>query len=140
MISIFTDKSTKPTDTHLKNALADTYGYWQEILTLADKLLPVNTKEWFVSGAKYGWAFRIKDNKRALVYLLPRERYFKVSFVFGQKATDEIFQSNLSETIKSELKSSKVYKEGRGLTIEIKDKRLITDIQKLIEIFVVRQK
>lgn len=134
MISIFTDKTTQPTDAHLKNALADTYGYWKEIIILTDKLFPENIKEWFVSGAKYGWAFRIKDKKRALVYLLPRDGFFKVSFVFGHKATDEIFQSNISETIKSELKSSKVYKEGRGITLEIKGRQLMPDIQKLIEI------
>ena len=87
-----------------------------------------------MSGAKYGWAFRIKYKKRALVYLLPRDGFFKVSFVFGQKATDEIFLSNISETIKTGLKATKVYKEGRGITLEIKGGQLITDIQKLIEI------
>lgn len=134
MISIFTDKNIQPTDIHLKNALADFYGYWQEIIKLTDKLFPSNTKEWFVSGAKYGWAFRIKDKKRALAYLLPRDGFFKISFVFGQKATDEILKSNVSEIIKTELKSAKAYKEGRGITLEIKDRQLMTDIQKLIEI------
>ncbi|MFT4019010.1 MAG: DUF3788 family protein, partial [Agriterribacter sp.] len=64
MISIFTDKKVQPTNAHLRIALAETYEYWKEIITLTDKLFPENIKEWFVSGAKYGWAFRIKDKKR----------------------------------------------------------------------------
>lgn len=134
MISIFTDKKVQPANAHLRIALAETYEYWKEIITLTDKLFPENIKEWFVSGAKYGWAFRIKDKKRALIYLLPRDSFFKVSFVFGQKASDEIFQSKVSEIIKTGLKSAKVYKEGRSITLEIKDGQLMTDIQKLIEI------
>ena len=52
--------------------------------------------------------------------------------VFGQKATDKIIASNISDSIKTELLSSKVYMEGRVLRIDINDNSKINDIKKLI--------
>lgn len=69
-----------------------------------------------------------------IVYLLPRDKFFKVAFVFGQKAATEIFKSDLPAEIINELKSAKVYAEGRGIRIEVKDKARVNDILKLVEI------
>ena len=54
--------------------------------------------------------------------------------MFGQKATDAIFESPISENIKSEIRSAKVYAEGRGIRVDVKNKSVIHDIEKLIEI------
>ncbi|MBK6400162.1 MAG: DUF3788 family protein [Bacteroidetes bacterium] len=86
--------------------------------------------EWKFSSEKFGWSFRISD-KRVIIYL-PRDQYFKVAFVFGQKATDSILKSKISSEIMNELKSAKVYSEGRGIRISITDKTLVNDVQKLI--------
>ena len=67
-----------------------------------------------------------------IIYLLPRDKYFKVAFVFGQKATDSILKSKISSEIMNELKSAKVYSEGRGIRISVTDKTLVNDVQKLI--------
>ena len=52
--------------------------------------------------------------------------------VFGQKATDKILSSDISEEIKTELLNSKVYMEGRVIRLEINENSNINDIQKLI--------
>jgi len=65
---------------------------------------------------------------------LPREKFFKVALVFGQKATDKLLESNIAETIRTEIKAAKVYAEGRGIRIEVRDKSILADIKKLIEI------
>jgi len=44
---------------------------------------PEGFEEWNFPGKKYGWSFRIKDKKRAIVYLLPGDDAFMVAFVFG---------------------------------------------------------
>lgn len=134
MRSIFTHKTEAPNDEQLQEALGVTYAYWQTIVTHTVKLYPQALSEWHFSGEKFGWSFRIKDKKRVIVYLLPRDRYFKVAFVFGQKATDEIGTSAISESIKTELQAAKVYAEGRGIRIEIKDNNQLADILKLIAI------
>lgn len=132
MTSIFTNKEIIPTDKDLKKALEKTYTTWLELCAFTKKAYPKATEEWNFSGVKYGWSFRIKDKKRAILYLLPRTGFFKVAMVFGQKATDEILNSPVNEHIKTELANAKVYAEGRGIRIEIKDRSLVKDIEKLI--------
>jgi len=132
--SIFTDKSSIPSNNDLKHSLGNTYHLWELIMETVHLKYPASLDEWNYPGVNYGWSFRMKDKKRAILYLLPRDQYFKIAFVFGQKATDIIIKSRVSDTIKSELASAKVYAEGRGIRIDIKDETLINDIKELITI------
>lgn len=134
MKSIFTNKTTTPTPTDLENALGATFPLWRIFETFTKEQYPAVTSEWHYSGDKYGWSYRIKDKKRVLLYLLPRDQFFKAAFVFGEKATAQIMESNISETIKKELILAKPHAEGRGIRIAIKDASLVTDIEKLITI------
>ena len=134
MSSVFMNKETVPSDKDLKKALAITYTLWQAVAKFTKIAYPAATEEWNHSGVKYGWSYRIKDKKRVLVYLLPRNEYFMVSMVFGQKAFEAILKSAISETIKTELKNAKVYAEGRGIRIEIRDKTSLKDIEQLITV------
>ena len=69
-----------------------------------------------------------------MIYFLPRDKYFKVAFVFGQKATDIIAESDVSLKIKNELLQAKKYAEGRGISIDVLSDQIIPDIKTLIEI------
>lgn len=86
------------------------------------------------TGEKYGWSYRISDAKRVLIYLLPRDKFFKVAFVFGVKAFDKIMTTSLAPFIITALKNAKPYTEGRGIRIEIRDASLLPDIAELIRI------
>ena len=95
---------------------------------------PDGKAEWNFPGKKYGWSYRIKDKKRAILYFLPLDHYFKVAFVFGQKAFDQIMESPISDRIKKELSEAPKYAEGRGIRIDVKDELILPDIKGLIEI------
>jgi len=133
-ISIFPDKANQPTSKDVAEKLESLFPLWEQIYQLVYQKYPSGAEDWNYPGKKYGWSFRIKDKKRAIIYFLPRDGYFKVAFVFGQKAYDEIMQSNISEAIKTDLSQAKKYAEGRGVKIDIRDNRLIPDIEKLIDI------
>jgi hypothetical protein len=132
--SIFMDKKVIPTDTDLSVSLSGTYDFWKSIKAYVYLKYPPAMDGWSYSGDRYGWSFRIKDKKRAIIYLLPREGFFKVAFVFGQKATDAILTSGISEAIKSELASARVYAEGRGVRITVRGELNLEDIKELIDI------
>lgn len=133
-ISIFTDKAIVPKNEYLVANLGTTYSIWMQIREYVYQQYPNGVEDWNFPGKKYGWSFRIKDKKRAILYFLPRNNYFMVAFVFGQKAIDQILETNISETIKNDLLTAKKYAEGRGVRIDVKDETSIPDIQKLIEI------
>ncbi|HEU4860205.1 MAG TPA: DUF3788 family protein, partial [Chitinophagaceae bacterium] len=64
----------------------------------------------------------------------PRDGFFKAAFVFGPKATGIILKSDISDDIKGELRAAKVYAEGRGIRIEVKNKTILNDLKTLITI------
>ncbi len=132
MESIFTDKNKTPDKNDLKMALGESNELWQIIVEYVFHKYPNGIEFW--SYMKQSWFFRINDKKRAILYLLPRDRFFKAAFMFGQKATEKILESNISETIKEELKSARIYAEGRGIRLDVKDTSLINDIKTLIDI------
>jgi len=134
MKSVFTDKNFTPTDAELRRALGDTYSFWQDIEYYALTHNNGFSTEWKYSGEKFGWGYRINDKKRVLIYLLPRQGFFKVALVFGQKATDTVLQSEVNQQIKEEFAAAKAYSEGRGIRIDVNDASLLEDIKKLIRI------
>ena len=119
--SIFMDKTVKPTDKDLVEKLAATYDLWKRLHDLVLSKYPNGIADWNFPGKKYGWSYRIKDNRRALIYFLPRDQFFIVAFVFGDKAINNIMKTGISDIIKEELNQAKKYAEGRGISIEIKD-------------------
>ena len=132
--SIFSDKKIMPVEADLLVALGNTYEIWQAITGYVHLKYPAAIDMWNYSGDKYGWSFRIKDKKRVIVYLSPRDKFFKVIMIFGQKATDSIMESQVSESIKSELASAKVYVEGRGISLDILNDAILNDLKTLIDI------
>ncbi|MDE5419635.1 DUF3788 domain-containing protein [Labilibaculum sp. DW002] len=56
-----------------------------------------------------------------------------MAFVFGQKASDQIMASNITQVIKEDLANAKKYVEGRGVSIEVHNSDLLSDINQLID-------
>jgi hypothetical protein len=133
-ISIFTDKEVKPAEKDLAEKLGETFQLWNQLIEFVMKKYPFGIEEWNYPGRKYGWNLRIKDKKRALIYLLPRDGYFKTAFVFGEKASELVWSSNISSHIKMDLKKATKYAEGRGIRIDVKNDLILPDLYKLVEI------
>ena len=132
--SIFMDKASIPTGEDLRQALGNKYELWMEIREHVLQKYPAGKEEWNFPGKNYGWSFRIKDKKRAIIYLLPRKEEFMAAFVFGGKAFETIKESGVSPKIVTDLESAKVYAEGRGVRIPVPDRAILKDIFILIDI------
>jgi len=132
-ISLFPDKSAKPTENDLVEHLGSTFDLWKQIHDYVLDKYPNGFCEWNYPGKKYGWSYRIKDKRRAIIYFLPREGYFKVAFIFGQKAYDVIMESDVSQAIKADLSQARKYAEGRGIRIEVRGKSIVYSIRKLVD-------
>jgi Protein of unknown function (DUF3788) len=127
------DREHTPDEKAIAIALGEAYSLWVNIRKYVSSKYPKAKEEWSYAGKKYGWSFKIKDARRTIIYLLPRDKYFKVALVFSQKATDAVLTSNVSESIKSELKSAKVFAEGRGIRIRATT-NIVNDITSLIDV------
>jgi hypothetical protein len=131
-LSVFDDKSKKPSDRDLAGALGETYTLWKELKDFVLQQYPVVAEEWNHSGKNYGWGFRLKDKKRAILYLTPGDGCFKASLVFGEKATKEALASGIAGDVKEIIASARVYAEGRGVRIDVSGPEIVADIKKLI--------
>lgn len=134
MKSIFTNKLVAPTEADVKTALGANFELWQSVAAYAHEQCPKAIDLWKFPGEKHGWSFRVNDKKRVLVYLLPRDGFFKVAMVFGQKAFEAVMNGDVSADIKQELAAAQAYVEGRGIRIDVQNEKIIKDIRALIDI------
>jgi len=130
----FMDKSKMPDDVALKLVLGELHTFWLQIKAYVLQQYPKGIEDWNFPGAKYGWSFRIKDKKRAIVYLIPYENGFKAALVFGEKATQQAYQSTIPESVKEIIRTAPVYAEGRGFSLEVNNEADVLSVTKLIDI------
>jgi hypothetical protein len=131
---LFLDKTSKPTDENLKDVLSNTFKYWKEIKDDISNKYGQIIPEWKFYDKKTGWTMKNMLKKRNLFFFKPYKGYFKLTFVFGDKAVSAIEKSKISDEIIQEIRSEKKYMEGRVLTVTVSTKSDLQNIFKLIEI------
>ena len=132
--SIFTDKSTKPDDRLLAETLGATSPFLEQIRKYLNDHYTDIHEEWKFYGQKYGWQLKLIQKKRTILYVIPSDGCFRVTFVFGDRAVEAVEKSDLPETIKETLKNARKYMEGRGVQVEVKGAENIEIVEKLSEI------
>ena len=80
-------------------------------------------EEWKYYGPKSGWTLKTLRKKRNLFFFTPHQGYFRIAFVFGDRAVAEILISDLPKAMIEEVKNAKKYAEGRGIRIDVKTRR-----------------
>jgi len=135
MASIFLDKSVKPTNEMLSGALGQSYKYWEEIKNTLENQYGALIEEWKYYSATSGWTLKLLLKKRNLFFFAPCEKYFRLAFIFGDKAVSAVEKSDLPVKVVQELKNAKRYVEGRGLRLEVKKK---TDIKNIITLVAIK--
>jgi len=131
---IFIDKFIKPNDQKLRQTLGTSYKYWEELKHSLEDEYGELIEEWKYYGQKIGWTLKLFYKKRNLFFFTAGDKYFRISFVFGDKAVAAIKQSGLPKKLIDEVKNAKKYVEGRGLRIEIKKRNDVNNIKKLVAI------
>ena len=132
--SIFSDKLIKPDEQKLTTALANTYKLWEEIRKYIRSEFGETVEEWKYYNSKSGWILKSFYKKRNLLFFTPCEEYFRISFAYGEKAVTEIEKSDLQESIIEEIKNARKYMEGKGLRVEVKNRKDVDIIKKLVDI------
>ncbi len=130
--SVFTNKEHSPVWEDLQKELGKLFSAWDQIQQFTFQNFTGVKEEWNYS--KYGWNARIKDKNRVIIYLMPFSGYFRVSFVFGDKATKQALAGDIDKEIKAIIDAAPVYGEGRGFRIDVKNKKTEKDIEQLLMI------
>ncbi|MBX3008402.1 MAG: DUF3788 family protein [Melioribacteraceae bacterium] len=132
--SYFDDKLRKPTNDDLVKVLGAKYKFWEDIKKHISENYGTAEEEWKYYNQKSGWLLKLLLKKRNLFFMIPHDKYFNISFIFGDKAVSVIEKSNLSGEIISEIVNARKYMEGRGLSVSVKSKKDLQNIIKLLDI------
>jgi len=130
--NVFIDKLAKPNDQALVRALGKTYPLWAEIEKHIATTLGESIEEWKYYGMKSGWTVKTLYKKRNLFFFTACKGYFRIAFVFGDRAVAEIVTSDLPKAMIEEITNAKKYAEGRGIRIDVKTRRDVESVKKLI--------
>lgn len=123
-----------PTNKMLSDALGESYHYWEEIKQTLEEQYGTLIEEWKFYGASLGWTLKLLLKKRNLLFFAPYDKYFRIVFIFGDKAVAAVGKSKLPKKMIRELNNAKRYAEGRGLRVEVKKKTEIKNIITLVAI------
>ena len=132
--SIYTEKLVEPDDKMLSFDLAETKKYLDKIAELIENDYGDFKPEWKFYSKKSGWILKMFTKKRNVLFIVPCDKYFRVAFTFGDKASDLIFNSKLPDTIKKDLFEAKKYAEGRTIQIAVKTDKDFDNILNMIRI------
>jgi hypothetical protein len=127
-------KPPPPSDADITAALGPARSLWDDLRHQVRRDFAPLTEDWVFSGAKHGWALRLKRGNRAVLYLKPLERSFRVSLALGPRAVEGARRSKLSAPILRLIDEAVQYPEGKAVRLEIRSPRDIRVALQLVGI------
>jgi hypothetical protein len=131
---VFNKKDAIPDEEMVRKALGSSYAYLENIRQFVKEEIGETVEEWKFYGQKLGWTLKKYLKKRNLFFIGMYPGYFRIAFVFGDRAANNVFDSDIAEVLKKELSEARKYAEGRGINIKVDDDTYLDDIKELIRI------
>jgi Protein of unknown function (DUF3788) len=132
--SAFDDKASPPTEKSLLETLGRAGPLWTRLRGNLESAHGPLVEEWTFAGKAYGWSLRLKQKKRAIVYMTPCREYFLASFALGEKACAAARAARLPARLLAIIDAAPRYVEGRGVRIPVKRASDVAGVEKLAAI------
>lgn len=133
-LSVFDDKTKPPNDADLASALKDSFLFWNELIKLISLRFKPLSIEWGYASKTTGWGMRLKNKDRTVLYMTPQDGRFLASFALGEKAVKAAHEDDLPLSVLKVIDSAKKYAEGRGVRLEVRNRRDVRNVEKLAAI------
>jgi hypothetical protein len=126
----FDQKEVTPDESTLKKGLGELYSAYKEVMELTEDF----DHEWKYYGKKHGWQLKVVRKGKALLYLIPQDKSFKMGFAVRENEKERLLNSSLPPKTKEELATAKKYPEGYPLRLEIKSKTDMRTVCVVLEV------
>ena len=130
-LSAFCDKTKKPGSKEILKVLGRSSASWVALIEWAAQEYPPLTEEWQCYSEKWGWSLRLKQKKRAILYMTPQARQFLVGLILGDKAVAAALKMKLPAAVVKQIQTAKRYPEGKALRFEIRFKKDLEVVKNL---------
>jgi len=117
--SFFLDKKLRPSEPVLARVLGKSKPLWDEIKADVTARYAPLSEAWGYSGKSHGWSLALKQRKRSIVYLVPKEGAFTCSLAFSEKAAAEAQHRALPTSVKEMIEKARHYPEGRAVRMQV---------------------
>ena len=132
--SAFLDRGSPPSERSLEAVLGKGNDLWAQLrASLSSEFTPLQEK-WSFSGKSHGWILRLRQKKRTVLYMVPCPGYFVASFALGESACQATQRSGLPSQVLEIIQQAPKYPEGRGVRLEVRDKKDLAIVEKLVSI------
>jgi hypothetical protein len=133
-VNAFAGSTLPPADEQLNAALGDSRGLWDQVVAEVSAELDGGTAEWHSYSPKAGWSLRLRFRRRNIVYLVPHTGGFQVAFVMGDRAIAAVRATGFSPEIMRIIAGAPRYPEGTGFRLEVKFRKDVEVVRKLVQI------
>jgi hypothetical protein len=125
----FDRKESKPDDARLKEVLGGLFSAYQNIVRLTADY----RHEWKFYDTKYGWQLKATLKGKALFYLVPLEKSFRMGCAVREKEKEILLNSTLPSQMKEELTLAKKSPEGYPLRLLVRRKSEMKVVRLVID-------
>ena len=125
MTNAFIGRPAAPTDAELAAALGPAHSLWEQVRSV----VPL-AGDWHSYSKKAGWSMRLKRKDRNIVYLIPGQGGFEVSFALGDRAVAAARERGLAKMVDG----AKRYAEGTAVRFAVDGPRDVDTVKKLADI------
>jgi hypothetical protein len=131
-LSALDDKARKPGEKELAATLGAARALWDDLERQVQEDCGPLAQQWHHAGERYGWSLRLRDKKRVVVYLTPGQGCFLAGLVLGERAVAGARNSGLPRPVLALIEAARPYAEGRGIRIEVRDRKALAAVRKLV--------
>ena len=127
--SMFGEKSIVPNEEALSAVLKENKILWDKMINTSE-----GSGEWKFYSKAAGWTYSVIKKKRTLFYMIPKDGWFELIFVYGERAVEAAKSAELPEQVLNDLLQAKAYVEGRSFSVKVISDADTNVAQKLLQI------
>jgi hypothetical protein len=126
------DSTRYPDDAVLAEYLGKTKSVWDEFQKLVAIKFPSLSFSWNFYKDGNAWLCKLVDRKKTICWISIWDNFFKVTFYFNEKNSEDIKKLKIDETLKEIYFNAKNIGKLKPLTMEVSNKKILKDIAELI--------
>jgi hypothetical protein len=132
-VGVFVDKAHRPTDKEIRESVGHRRALLEDLMQfIADHYKA--PKDFVFYGRNYGWAVRFRKRGKALLSIYPQKEFFTVQIILSQSQTEATAHLPLGRKVAEIVKAASRFPEGRWVFIQVRSKRDLADVKRLLSV------
>jgi hypothetical protein len=130
---VLSDANTYPSEEIILGFLGKSKEYWKEFGDMLNTSFPNLELCWNYYKDGSNWLCKVVNKKKTVFWLSVYDGYFKTAFYFTEKTGSNIRRLDIGKEIIDSYLKAKSFGKLKPLRIDIKSKKTIKDLKKVIE-------